>query len=100
MLALRSAAAAAEAIDEALREPARERAIFTRYDATIARDFAVRKRLSAMVGLLIDVAPLARRASSRLARVPSLAATLVDAVGGAIAPERAFAPHVLARLLL
>jgi flavin-dependent dehydrogenase len=100
MLALRSAAAAAEAIDAALRDPARERAIFTRYDEAIARDFATRKRLSAMVGLLIDIAPLARRASSRLARVPSLAATLVDAVGGAIAPERAFAPHVLARLLL
>ncbi len=99
MMGLRSAAAAAEAVHASLCSPERERAIFSAYDTAIARDFAIRKRLSGMVGLLIDIAPLARRAASRLSRVPSLATTLVDAVGGAIAPERAFAPAVLAKLL-
>ena len=63
-------------------------------------DFAARKRLSAAVGALIDVAPLARRAAANLARSPRLSATLVDALAGLRAPQSAFTPAVLGKLVL
>lgn len=89
-LALAGAEHAAEAI---LRDA------FAPYVSWRARDVVWRRRLCGLVKLLIDVPPLARRASSRLARFPETGATLIDALAGAIPPERAFAPALLGRLL-
>lgn len=89
-LALTGAERAAEAI---------QTASYDVYAAWRARDVVWRRRLCAAVKLLIDVPPLARRATSRLARFPEAGATLIDALGGAIPPQRAFAPAILGRLL-
>jgi 2-polyprenyl-6-methoxyphenol hydroxylase-like FAD-dependent oxidoreductase len=99
-LALRGAEAAATAIAAALRERAAESAAFVRYARERERDFAARKRLSALVSLLIDVPPLARRVVARLQDVPAAGAALIDALAGSRAPQTAFAPSVIGRLLL
>ncbi|MBC5802590.1 MAG: FAD-dependent monooxygenase [Candidatus Eremiobacteraeota bacterium] len=100
LLALRGARAAAEAIGHALARPAEERAAMARYGASRERDFRVRRRVGRLVDLLVDVPFLARRSSVRFRHRPELAATLLDALGGIIAPERALAPGFMARLLL
>ncbi|MFN2459301.1 MAG: NAD(P)/FAD-dependent oxidoreductase [Candidatus Velthaea sp.] len=100
LLALISAEAAAAAVLTALRERSMEGAAFERYARERANDFAMRARLSAVVSCLIDVAPLARRAVARLQRFPEAGVALMEAVAGACAPQRAFAPAVLGRLLL
>ena len=78
----------------------RERDAFATYAADRAADFAARKRLSAAVGWLIDVPPLARRAAAKLARRPGLATTMVDALAGTRPPRDALAPAVLGKLVL
>jgi 2-polyprenyl-6-methoxyphenol hydroxylase-like FAD-dependent oxidoreductase len=98
-LALTGAERAAEAVLAALRERAREAGAFGAYGRQRAADMLWRRRLCGAVKLLIDVPPLARRAASRLARFPEAGATLVDALAGAIPPQRAFRPAVLGRLL-
>jgi flavin-dependent dehydrogenase len=99
-LALTSAELAARTIVAAARDGASEAAAFARYAGERNADFAARKRLSAAVGRLIDVAPLARRAAANLARSPLLSATLVDALAGMRAPDRVLTPAVLGKLLL
>jgi flavin-dependent dehydrogenase len=98
-LALTGAERAAEAVLEALRVPAGERAAFAAYERWRRGDVAWRRRLCATVALLVDVPPLARRAAVRLARFPAAGTTLLDALAGAVPPERAFRPAVLGRLL-
>ncbi len=99
-LALASAAAAARAIGRAACDRSAERRAFADYANERASDIAARKRLSAAVGVLLDVAPLARRAVSRLRQTPSLAAVLVDALAGIRPPATALAPAVLGKLVL
>ena len=99
-LALASAECAARAIVAVARGAASEERAFARYARERSADFAARKRLSAAVGALIDVAPLARRAAANLARSPRLSATLVDALAGLRAPQSAFTPAVLGKLVL
>jgi len=60
----------------------------------------VRRRLTKLVDLLVDVPPLARRATSRLRRRPELGATLLGALAGTLAPERALSPALVGRLLV
>ncbi|HEX3551165.1 MAG TPA: NAD(P)/FAD-dependent oxidoreductase [Candidatus Elarobacter sp.] len=96
-LALTSAERAAEAVLDALA--GREPAAFGAYAGRHRRDVAWRRRLCRAVALLVDVPPLARRASSRLVRFPAAGATLLDALAGAIPPQDAFRPGVLGRLL-
>jgi len=98
-LALTGAERAAAAIVAALRDPARERAAFDAYAAWRAEDVKWRRRLCRAVTLLVDVPPLARRAARGLARFPEAGATLIDALAGAIPPQRALRPAVLGRLL-
>ena len=98
-LALRGAREAAEAIAVAFADVARGDAALARYAAGRERDFAARKRLTRVVGLLVDVPPLARRAVARLGTRPDLAATLLGALAGTLAPERALSPVLLAKLL-
>lgn len=98
-LALVGAERAAAAILAALRAPEREAEAFAAYAAWRADDFAWRRRLGRAVTMLIDVPPLARRAAARLARLPEVGETLLDALSGAIPPQRALAPSVLGRLL-
>jgi 2-polyprenyl-6-methoxyphenol hydroxylase-like FAD-dependent oxidoreductase len=98
-LALTGAEHAAAAIVEGLRDSARERAAFAEYGRWRASDLTWRRRLCKTVALLVDVPPLARRAARGLARFPEAGATLIDAVAGAIPPQRAFRPAVLGRLL-
>jgi 2-polyprenyl-6-methoxyphenol hydroxylase-like FAD-dependent oxidoreductase len=98
-LALTSAENAARTIVAAARDGASESPAFARYAGERNADFAARKRLSAAVGRLIDVAPLARRAAANLARSPLLSATLVDALAGMRAPDRVLTPAVLGKLL-
>jgi 2-polyprenyl-6-methoxyphenol hydroxylase-like FAD-dependent oxidoreductase len=98
-LALTGAEHAAEAIVRALRDPERERAAFADYDGWRRRDLTWRRRLCKTVALLVDVPPLARRAARGVARFPEAGATLIDAVAGAVPPQRAFQPSVLGRLL-
>jgi 2-polyprenyl-6-methoxyphenol hydroxylase-like FAD-dependent oxidoreductase len=98
-LALTSAERAAAALAAALRAPARERAVFDDYARTNARELRRRRRLCRLVGLLVDVPPLARRVATRLARFPEAGAALLDALAGSAAPEHALRPAVLGRLL-
>jgi flavin-dependent dehydrogenase len=99
-LALTSAEHAAHAIVTSAGNRARETSAFAAYADDRTTDFAARKRLSAAVGWLIDVPPLARRAAKKLARSPRLATTLVDALAGISAPEGALTPAVLGKLVL
>lgn len=99
-LALTSAENAARAIVASAVGRSRERDAFATYAADRAADFAARKRLSAAVGWLIDVPPLARRAAAKLARRPGLATTMVDALAGTRPPRDALAPAVLGKLVL
>ena len=99
-LALTSAENAARAILASAAERAREGREFATYAEDRIADFAARKRLSAAVGWLIDVAPLARRAAKKLTRSPALAAKLVDALAGIRAPGSALTPAVLGKLVL
>jgi len=98
-LALRSAREAVDAIALSLTDVRRAEAAFENYAKQRERDFAVRKRLTQVVGALVDVPPLARRAVSRLRARPDLAAALLGAVAGTVAPERALSPVSLGRLL-
>ncbi len=98
-LALRSAREAADAIAAGFAETARADAAFAAYAAGRERDYSVRKRLTRVVNLLVDVPPLARRAVARLGGRPELGATLLGALGGTLAPERGLSPALLGRLL-
>ena len=69
------------------------------YAAWRARDAAWRARLCRAVAAMIAFAPLARRAATGLQRHPAAAARLLDALGGVVPPQSAFAPSVLGRLL-
>jgi flavin-dependent dehydrogenase len=69
------------------------------YARVRAADLVWRRRLCATVKLLIDVPPLAHRVTARLARFPEAGATLLEALAGAIPPQRAFGPAILGRLL-
>jgi 2-polyprenyl-6-methoxyphenol hydroxylase-like FAD-dependent oxidoreductase len=99
-LALRTARAAAETLASAVAEPRNEARAFARFAALRARDLRARKRLSALTSALIDVPFLARRAAARLARFPDLGAALLGGLSGAIPPERALSPALLARLIV
>ncbi len=83
-------------------EHAAEAVVSGAYDAYArarAADLVWRRRLGATVKLLIDVPPLAHRATDRLARFPAAAATLLEALAGTLPPQRAFRPAVLGKLL-
>ena len=96
-LALTGAERAAEAVVTALRGG--ERAAFDAYARWRAHELARRRRLASAVALLVDVPPLARRASARIAAFPEAAATLLDALAGTIPAQRALRAGVLGRLL-
>ncbi|MBV9440204.1 MAG: hypothetical protein JOZ24_09460 [Candidatus Eremiobacteraeota bacterium] len=99
-LALTDAERAAGAAATALRAPAAEQAAFREYAARRRRDLAARRLLGRAVALLVDVPPLAGRAAARLMRSPKTAAVLLDALAGAIPPQRALTPAVLGRLFV
>ena len=89
-LALTGAERAAEAIAGGTYEA---------YARARAADLVWRRRLGATVKLLIDVPPLARRATARLTRFPEAGATLLEALAGTLPPQRAFRLAVLGKLL-
>lgn len=99
-LALSGAARASAAIVRAFERRDEEDAAFAAYADWRTGDFRARKRLSQLVNLMIDVPPLAQRAVNRLRRLPVLGTTLIDALAGARAPQTAFHPLVLGRLLV
>jgi 2-polyprenyl-6-methoxyphenol hydroxylase-like FAD-dependent oxidoreductase len=99
-LALTSAERCARAVIASARAAGRETAAFAQYAEERTTDLAARKRLSAAVGMLIDVAPLARRAAAKLARAPHLGRTLVDALAGIRPPASALTPGVIGKLVL
>ena len=98
-LALRGAADAAGAIVASLERPASESEAIGSYARRRERDFATRRRLTQLVDVLVDVPPLARRATARLRQRPDLAATLLGALAGTIRPERALSPLLVGKLL-
>jgi flavin-dependent dehydrogenase len=98
-LALLDAERAAETILCALRAPDGEAPAFAAYARDRRAERRWRRRLCRLVALLVDVPPLARRASVRLARAPELGVTLLDALAGTIPARRALRPALLARLL-
>lgn len=100
LLALTSAEAAARAIVTSADDITLEARAFAGYAAERGADFAARKRLSAALGWLIDIAPLARRATAQLARRPGLADALVDALAGMRAPQSALSAGVIGKLVL
>lgn len=99
-LALRTAHAAAETLASVVAEPHHEARSFARFTAQRRRDLGARRRLSALTNVLIDVPLLARRAAARLARFPDLGEALLGGLSGAIPPERALSPALLARLIV
>ncbi len=99
-LALSGAARASAAIVRSFECRDQEEAAFAAYADWRTSDFRARKRLSQLVNLMIDVPPLAKRAVSRLRQLPDLGTTLIDSLAGARAPQSAFHPLVLGRLLV
>jgi len=99
-LALTSAEAAARTIVASAAARSREASAFADYAGARRADFAARKRLSAAIGWLIDVPPLARRAAAKLARQPGVAEQLVDALAGVRPPGSALGPAVIGKLVL
>ncbi len=99
-LALRGAADAAGAIATAFWNRTEEAATMAAYAARRQRDFAMRRRLTKLVDLLVDVPLLASRAVSRLRRHPELGATLLGALAGTGPPEGALSPALVGRLLV
>ncbi|MGA2394701.1 MAG: NAD(P)/FAD-dependent oxidoreductase [Candidatus Lustribacter sp.] len=99
-LALTSAEQAAQTIVKSAADPANEARAFAAYSRERRSDLAARKRLSAAVGWLIDVAPLARRAAANIARRPQLGEALIGALAGVNAPQSALVPGVLGKLVL
>lgn len=99
-LALTSAEHAAQTIVASAAERSSEANAFAAYSRERRADLAARKRLSSAIGWLIDVAPLARRAATNLARRPQVAEALVGALAGMRAPQSALAPDVLGKLVL
>jgi flavin-dependent dehydrogenase len=98
-LALSGAERAAAALLAVLRGELPEHAAFADYARWRAADFRRRRRLCRAVSLLIALPPLARRAARRLASRPDLATALIDALAGAIAPQRGFGVALLGKLL-
>jgi 2-polyprenyl-6-methoxyphenol hydroxylase-like FAD-dependent oxidoreductase len=98
-LALTGAERAAAAAQAVMRDGADERRAFADYARWRVADFRRRQRLGRVVSLLIGAPALARRAALRLARRPDLAATLIDALGGAAPPQSALRFSVLGRLI-
>ncbi|GAC1547658.1 MAG: NAD(P)/FAD-dependent oxidoreductase [Vulcanimicrobiaceae bacterium] len=99
-LALRGAADASAAIAAAVWNRTVESALLAGYAARRHRDFAMRRRLTKLVGALVDVPLLAGRAVSRLRRRPELGATLLGALAGTCPLERALSPALVGRLLV
>jgi menaquinone-9 beta-reductase len=99
-LALTTAEQAAATIVASAADRAGEASAFAAYSRERRADLAARKRLSAAIGWLIDVAPLARRAAANLKRRPQLGEALVGALSGIRAPQSALAPGVLGKLVL
>jgi len=99
-LALTSAYNAATAILAGAGDRTREASAFAKYAAEHSSDLAARKRLSAAVGWLIDVPPLAQRAAAKLARSPQLGRTLIDALAGIRPPQTALTRDVIGKLVL
>lgn len=99
-LALTGGRDAAGALVAALADPARGDRALAEYARRRAREFALRRRLSRVVDLLVDVPLIARRAAARLRERPELAATLLGALGGTLPPQHALSPLLLGRLLV
>jgi len=99
-LALFGAARAARAIQTALRRPHDEAAAFAAYDRELRAELRARRRLAALVELLVDVPFLARRAAERVARFPSAGTALLEALGGVAPAVGVWRPAVIGRLLL
>jgi len=99
-LALTSAEHAAQTIVASAAHRSNEARAFAAYARERRADLAARKRLSAAIGWLIDVAPLARRAAANLARRPQLGEALVGALSGMRPPQSALVPGVLGGLVL
>ncbi|GAC1308571.1 MAG: NAD(P)/FAD-dependent oxidoreductase [Vulcanimicrobiaceae bacterium] len=99
-LALRGAAEASEAIADACARSGDAAGAFDAYAASRKHDFATRRRLTRFVDVLVDAPLLARRVVGRLRRRPELADTLLGALAGTLAPERALSPAFAAAMLL
>lgn len=99
-LALRGAAEAADAIAASFWNRRDEVAVIDAYARQRQRDLALRRRLTKLVDVLVDVPLLAGRAVSRLRRRPDVGATLLGALAGTVAPERALSPALVGRLLV
>ncbi len=99
-LALCGARAAAATVLRAMHDRSAQTQALHRYATTRERDFRARSYLCALVALLIDVAPLARRTVAGLERRPRARRLLMDALSGVSAPQNGYSPAVLARLFV
>jgi geranylgeranyl reductase family protein len=82
-LALRAAQFAAQAVTMRLSGYATESRAWRQYEARLRAELRLRKRLSSMVGVLVRVPLVARRAATLVQRRPRLFRPLLDAVTGA-----------------
>jgi len=98
-LALRSAERASSALLRAYAGKDAEDDALASYDREHRSELRARTRLGTIVDALIAVPFLTRRAARRLEASPSLAAILLDAVGGSTSANAALRPAVLRRLL-
>jgi 2-polyprenyl-6-methoxyphenol hydroxylase-like FAD-dependent oxidoreductase len=99
-LAISGARAAARATLQVLRTPARARQALAAYERAQRRELGARRRLSALVTMLVRNPVLGRRVAARITSTPRAARALVAAVGGSGSVEAALAPWSLAALFL
>ncbi len=98
-LALRSAERASSALIRAFANANEENDALAAYDCEHRAELRARTHLGKIVDALIAVPFLTRRAARRLEASPTLAAILLDAVGGSTSANVALRPAVLRRLL-
>lgn len=98
-LALEGAKAASAAVLQALADRTAETRAFATYASARERDYRIRATLCALLGLLADRAPLARRVATRLERYPAARRALMDAISGVGSPARGLRAGLLSRIL-
>lgn len=100
LMALSGAQATATALARAVDAPGREEEIMREHAAARRGELAQRRRLCALIALLVTIPALGRRAAARVRARPALGERILEAVSGLRPPRSALRVATLGRLLL